>query len=112
MNVEREIVRVAVNNLLLGGYTIAVRDGIDDGEICQRRTDRVDAIMRAIMSTDEDTLIVCKFNQLTDEWESFGYIYLIYGNDGWDVISDHTTNLEEVLKPAFQRASEIEAMYA
>ncbi len=27
-----------------------------------------------------------------------GWVRFIYGNDGWDVISDYTTNLEPVMK--------------
>jgi hypothetical protein len=28
-----------------------------------------------------------------------GWVYLVYGNDGWDLISDYTTNLEDMLAP-------------
>ena len=108
-NVEREIVQMAVNSLILAGYTIAVKSG---DQVQQRRTNRVDAIMRAIQSSDEDTLVVCKFDTLNDQWNSYGYVYLVYGNDGWDVISDNTVNLEKDLAPATQLAEKFCQLYS
>jgi hypothetical protein len=32
-----------------------------------------------------------------DTRRSFGWVRFIYGNDGWDVINDYTTNLEPVI---------------
>jgi hypothetical protein len=27
---------------------------------------------------------------------SIGWVYCVFGNDGWDVISDYTTNLDDL----------------
>ena len=35
---------------------------------------------------------------------------LIYGNDGWDVVNDYTTNLEPLLAGATAEADRLEAM--
>jgi hypothetical protein len=34
----------------------------------------------------------------SDTWH--GWVLFIYGNDGWDVISDYTCNLEPIMGPA------------
>ena len=33
---------------------------------------------------------------------SIGWVYLVFGNDGWDVISDYTTNLEFLMGEALK----------
>lgn len=48
----------------------------------------VDNIMPALMTTDEDWLIVKK------DGEQDGFVYLVYGNGGWGAISDYSANLE------------------
>ena len=46
------------------------------------------------METDDDYLFVYKAGQS----ERFGWVRFVYGNDGYDVISDYTINLEKTLK--------------
>jgi len=41
-----------------------------------------------------------------------GWVYFVYGNDGWDVVSDYTTNLEAVLKGSGELAERLEAEYS
>lgn len=35
-----------------------------------------------------------------DQVVSEGWVYVVMGNDGWDVISDYTTNLEPLMSGA------------
>jgi hypothetical protein len=35
-----------------------------------------------------------------DDRDAHGWVRFVYGNDGWDVVSDYTTNLEPHMKNA------------
>lgn len=40
-----------------------------------------------------------------------GWVRMIYGNDGWDVMADYTTNLEDVLTDANKLADKLEEQH-
>jgi ribosomal protein L4 len=109
-DIERQIIRSAAIALICEGYEIAVHDG---ERIAQPRTRKVGEIMQAIQTVDEESLLVyqCE-NQKLDEWKQVGFVLLVYGNDGWDVLADHSVHLEQILKPAFQHADKLEDMYS
>jgi len=99
--IEEKIVKKTIEVLLAAGYTITVDDGVE--KVLQKSKD-ADDIFNAMMSTDEDQLhVYSKYTKLR-----VGWIFFVYGNDGYDVICDHTTNLSEVLEPVDQLASELE----
>ena len=87
--VERAIIRRACTDLIAAGLTISVFDG--EATALKRSTSLPD-IMVAIQSTDEDQLLIgdCAGKRI-------GMICLIYGNDGHDVIADHSVSLEDLL---------------
>ena len=85
--VEQKIARFTVKHLIDAGFTLSVFDG--EEVTIKRSTDPV-AICNAMNTTDEDYLYVHR----ADEKERFGWLYFVYGNDGYDVISDYTTNLD------------------
>lgn len=100
--IERTIIRQAVASILAlraeGGpaFTISVFDG-EDTPLAHSRD--ANAIMAAIMSTDEDALVVRRQPVAgSDRRPFFGTISLVYGNGGWDVISDHHLSLVEALR--------------
>jgi hypothetical protein len=90
--VELAIVRKVATDLIAAGYLITVDDGED--EPVQKSAD-VDAIMDAAFAVDEAYLYVYS----PAGQAKCGFVRLIFGNTGWDVISDYGTDLEEVLKP-------------
>lgn len=45
---------------------------------------------------------------LTKDGEKAGWIFLVMGNNGFDLISDYTTNLEKLLKPIFEISDKLE----
>ena len=97
--VERSIVRQAVIDLLAIS-PLSVNDGAyESGEETLRLSRDVDAIMSALFTTDEDTLVLIDGR----------FVVLVYGNDGHDVISDYTASLEKDLQGALRLADEIEA---
>jgi hypothetical protein len=81
------------------GYTIDVFDGED---YSLKDSADVEAILGAMFSTDDDRLYLCKGGK------SVGWVWLIYGNSGWDVISDHTISIEDVLRGAVKLSEEME----
>ena len=82
---ERRIIRAIVKEALAVGITVSVYDG---EEWTVKNSEKLSDIMKAVMTTDEDTL---RFNRCSGE--RIGDVLLVYGNDGWDVIADHTESI-------------------
>ncbi|CAM2164617.1 hypothetical protein BLAT2472_170019 [Burkholderia latens] len=104
--VERAIVRCAVTSILAiqaedgAAYGISVHDG---EETVLKNSRDLAAIMDAIMSTDEDMLVVRRLH--ADSASTYvGSINLIYGNDGWDVIANNSMSVESMLEGATKLA--------
>lgn len=101
--IERTIVDTIVREAIRKGYSISGFDGEDD--IFQRLTN-VDEIMKNVMHVDEETLI---FHRPDGTYA--GFVFLVYGNDGWDAISDHTASeeMEDILWAAIRYAETAES---
>jgi hypothetical protein len=81
--IERVIIRRFVKTALRYGYAISVFDG---EETTVKRSMDVNVIMKAIMTTDEDFLELFRLNESPKRQ---GWVRLIYGNSGYDVINDY-----------------------
>jgi hypothetical protein len=101
-SIERQIIERLVQDALAAGFQITVDDGGDEPSL-KRSTDP-DAIMAAVMLTDEDRLYYSQPGQPIQGW-----VFLVYGNGGWDVVTDYTTNLEALLAGANAEADRLEA---
>ncbi len=88
--VERKIASALIRDGLFAGYSISV--DIDSGRECvlEKSINRKE-ILNAMFSVDEEFLIFYKDNK------QVGWVFFVYGNDGWDVISDYTVNLEHIM---------------
>lgn len=84
IKLEKKIVRKMCKDGIAKGWTVSVNDG---EEWTIKRSKDMKAIMKAVMTTDED---IIRFRDGTGE--RVGDVYLVYGNDGWDVISDYSSN--------------------
>jgi len=82
--IERKIIRKIVTDAVKAGYTISV---FDCEEWTVKRSQDITKIMRAIMTTDDDTLA---FRDA--DGTPVGKVWLVYGNDGYDVVCDYTAN--------------------
>lgn len=91
-DVERRIVDEIAKALIAKGWLIRVFDG---EEFCSKRTQDPVVIQKAIMSTDEDQFFIYPPN----DQQAIGWISFVYGNDGFDVASDWTVNLEDLIQP-------------
>lgn len=95
--VARAVIRRAVHDILaaqdtLNGqkvdlYSITLQDGEDEPLQCCRNAGTV---MDAIGASDEEILIVR--DNLNPRAAGPGWIMLVHGNDGWDVLADHADN--------------------
>jgi len=95
--IEARILKATIKAALKAGYQVSV----DDGEERHKPSSSYRAILNKAMETDEDYLYLVK------DGETIGWIRFVYGNDGWDVISDYTTNLEALLAPINEMADKL-----
>jgi hypothetical protein len=101
---ERSIIRRLVKDVLAADHTISVYDG-DDVTVTRSRNAR--AIMAAVMTTDLDWLFIHDAGG-----KKLGTVSLVYGNDGWDVISDYSVSLEGLLTGVNAYAEALEAKHS
>lgn len=87
---ERKIARALILQGLAAGYAIVV----DNGEEETPPLDSVTKILKAMFATDEEHLRFFK------DGKYIGWVFFVYGNDGWDVINDYTINLEPIMTGA------------
>lgn len=97
--VERKIVGAFIDSCLKTGYRLAVslERGYDTDEMLLGSTDKK-KIMEEAFAGDECHIFVQPADGPTVQdgsVVSIGWVYCVMGNDGYDVISDHTTNIEE-----------------
>lgn len=103
---ERKIARAVIKGLLDCGYRISVYNGEDDVTMTSQNLRQ---ILGWMFETDEDTLFVEHWPAVAETgWERLGWVQFIYGNNGYDVIHDYTTNLKDALK----KANELAEKYA
>jgi hypothetical protein len=79
---EKRMCVALVTACLKRGFAISVSDG-EDWPV-KRSTDKA-AILAALFSTDEDVIVI-----RARDGSKAGWFQLIYGNDGFDVVSDYS----------------------
>lgn len=100
--IEAKIVEKIVDEALRKDYALSIQPGA--AEISLERSKDKAAILNELMECDDDIILV----HTTPESRRGFFVYLVYGNDGWDVICDHATSLEAFLKPASDLAATFE----
>ncbi len=98
-DIEKKIITRTLDTLIKAGYEISVFNG---EEIVISRSINPEAILDRMFSVDDEQILLYK----PDERKRQGWVQFIYGNDGWDVIADHSGHLDEVLKPVSEYANE------
>jgi hypothetical protein len=103
IELEKRIVGAFVRAALKAGYRLAVSldKGYDVDEMLLGSTD-IERIMEEAFAGDEAHIFIQPAEGPTVEngrVVSLGWVYIVLGNDGWDVISDYTVNplTEELL---------------
>lgn len=103
--VEFKILMRAVMALLANGYALNTDNGGE--ERCPATPTTVLAeLLPELMETDDEFLCAYRVDRSQDTPE--GWVRFVYGNDGYDVISDYTTNLETFLAPVNAFADEMD----
>lgn len=100
--VEEDIAERTIKALFAAKKTVSVHNGEDlpigpfayDAAIGLQPS--VDKVLNEMFQTDDEYLLT---DTDAGKGTAEGWIRFIYGNDGWDVISDYTTNLESILAP-------------
>lgn len=85
LKAERRMALALVTECIKRGFLISVSDG---GEWVVKRSTDKEAVMLSLASTDSDTILI----RDTDGDKVLGRFWLIYGNDGYDVVSDYSDN--------------------
>lgn len=88
---EQDIVTRVIDVLLAAGYSLTFDDGEGYRPLVPTK-DRA-ALLAEAMEVDDERLRAYVGTDLK------GWVYFVYGNSGYDVISDYTVNLESTLKP-------------
>jgi hypothetical protein len=83
---EWQIVKALVRAALDAGLTLNVNNGGEEDECGLSGTRDVRVVLGAMFETDDETLLLYRNGGCV------GWVKLIYGNDGYDVISDHSAN--------------------
>jgi hypothetical protein len=98
IRIEKQIVTRAVKDALKAGYALNIDYG--DGMVFQGAiTDRA-RLLAGIMQGDDDRIYY-----YDARGQYAGWAWFVYGNDGWDALSDYTVNLEGVLTGANKLAN-------
>lgn len=93
INLERRIARTIVADAIKAGYFLNVNNGGDTNELLMP-VGYASMILEKMFQTDEEHLLVYSGEKL------IGWVFFVYGNDGWDVVNDYTVNLEPIMKRA------------
>ncbi|MBY0525566.1 MAG: hypothetical protein K2R98_19330 [Gemmataceae bacterium] len=91
--VEKRIARRLILDAIQAGYSININNGGDSWELPTPSV-KVTDILKAMFATDDEHLIFYK------DGKRAGWVWFVYGNDGWDVISDYSMNLEHIMAGA------------
>lgn len=107
IGLEADIVARVVDVLLAAGHALATDEGDHRFYGPVTPTTNRDEIMAALREVDDEYLGVFTAPAPSGVHQPFGWVRFVYGNDGWDVINDHTVNLTGVLGPVDAYIKEI-----
>lgn len=91
--IELKVVEAFLADVFRVGFTVNVHNGGDREELPEPTGDR-ELVLRAMFQTGEDRLNVYR------QGRHLGHVLFIYGNEGWDVISDYSLSLQPLMASA------------
>ena len=102
IEIEQEVVTKVVDAFLAAGYTL--QTDLQEERRPECPTSDREAILFEMMQVDDEFLGVF---QGGDHLTPIGWVRFVYGNDGWDVVSDYSTNLERIMRPINEYADSL-----
>jgi hypothetical protein len=87
--IEKRIARAFAKTVIAAGHSLLIDNGGEQGE--EVKTTTVAQTMKEMFATDEERVYV-----IDASGKNLGGVYFVYGNDGWDVIADYHTRLEDM----------------
>jgi hypothetical protein len=96
--VERAIARAVVDAALASDY------GENGGDADDYVGNDRKKILGAMFATDDEKLNIYRGEYAGKVYA--GFVHFVYGNDGWDVISNYSLKLEGILKPAIDLSNQ------
>lgn len=104
---ERKVIKSVIQDLMAHHFLVTVNNGEEDVLVL---SNNAEDIFKYCRSTDQDRLIVRRTHDKCADFEPcYGRILLIYGNSGYDVINDYTTNLEVTLARTMALVDEMQS---
>ena len=100
--VERKVVTAFVKSALKKGYrlTPSLERGYDreEGDPLLGSTDAKAVVEEALAGDEAHVFVHAADGPLMEGsvLNSVGWVYFVFGNDGWDAVSDYTVNLEKL----------------
>lgn len=95
--IERRIVQVAVGDILQAGYRIGVYR-LTGYEV--EATNDAAVVLTAAQRRTACDLHVFEQTDAGGGWKRIGFVKLTFGNEGWNVIEDHSISLAPALTNA------------
>ncbi len=91
MTIELMVTARVIEDLKNAGYELEA----DCGEGAPIKSAALDTLLKELFSCDEAFLFATKGKKRL-------WVYLVLGNDGWDVITDYLIELEPVMQPIIE----------
>jgi hypothetical protein len=104
MELERRMASALVKACIDRGFRVTVDNGEDKPVVMSTNYRKV---MNALWQTDEEYVVL---HDATGK--RYGWFFLVYGNSGWDLVSDYTVNAvceaiwNEVITPLADKMEE------
>ena len=118
-HVEKKIASAFITAALRDGKSISVNNGEDSTPYIRARNTSDTGvltlpeiqyarkqILAQMFQTDEEHLMIGGIGNRPEGW-----VFLVYGNDGYDVISDYTVNLEYLMAEPNRLSDKYEVLY-
>lgn len=109
--IEKSIIEKLLLTIIGADYVVSVFDG---EEYAIKYATEVSMILREMASTEMDTVFIHSHKGEDGKRRFIGTVTLVYGNEPWVVIADHTADdkTEALVAPATALANEYEAKSA
>lgn len=102
LKMERAIVKQVIASLIDAEYEVQAFYDLSGDDVASPVTSDKDIAINNMFETNEASL------QVFSKGINIGWVQFVYGNDGYDVIHDYTTNLDTALQAALDICDKLE----